>query len=290
MKLSKRLALVVPLVAGLAAVGVAGAAHSKPNGPHCGDTISQDTTLTESLYCSGDGLIVAPSVNVTIDFAHHRLFGSGSGTGITTAYTGSTVTIKDGTIRGFGDGLGANDRTSAQRMRIIGNSGFGVWVGISDAGPTQGFVLKDSVVIGNGGGISLGGSLGTQIVDSRIVANGGYGIVLGGHSDRTTISGSYIARNGSDGVYSDQSFIRFTNNRFIENAGNGVFVLDSLGDGYFFADNLALRNGQLGIAAPEGAVDGGGNKAAGNGDPLQCINIVCTAMSVRAPTVLGRYG
>jgi parallel beta-helix repeat protein len=39
--------------------------------------------------------------------------------------------------------------------------------------------------------------------------------------------------------------------------------------------NEARRNGDLGIAAVPGVIDGGGNKASGNGDPRQCTNIVC---------------
>ena len=39
--------------------------------------------------------------------------------------------------------------------------------------------------------------------------------------------------------------------------------------------NLALRNGALGIAAVRGVIDGGGNRAGGNGDPRQCVNVVC---------------
>jgi hypothetical protein len=39
--------------------------------------------------------------------------------------------------------------------------------------------------------------------------------------------------------------------------------------------NEARRNGDLGIEAVRGVIDGGGNKASGNGDPRQCINIVC---------------
>jgi hypothetical protein len=34
------------------------------------------------------------------------------------------------------------------------------------------------------------------------------------------------------------------------------------------------HNGDLGIEAAPGA-DGGGNKASGNGNPLQCVNVVC---------------
>jgi parallel beta-helix repeat protein len=39
--------------------------------------------------------------------------------------------------------------------------------------------------------------------------------------------------------------------------------------------NLALRNGNLGIEAVAGVIDGGGNHAFGNGNPAQCINIAC---------------
>jgi hypothetical protein len=39
--------------------------------------------------------------------------------------------------------------------------------------------------------------------------------------------------------------------------------------------NRALRNHDLGIQAVRGVIDGGGNRASGNGDPRQCINIVC---------------
>jgi hypothetical protein len=39
--------------------------------------------------------------------------------------------------------------------------------------------------------------------------------------------------------------------------------------------NLALRNGDLGIEAVPGVIDGGGNKAQGNGNPAQCLNVAC---------------
>jgi hypothetical protein len=39
--------------------------------------------------------------------------------------------------------------------------------------------------------------------------------------------------------------------------------------------NRALRNRDLGIEAVRGVIDGGGNKASGNGDPRQCTHIVC---------------
>ena len=40
-------------------------------------------------------------------------------------------------------------------------------------------------------------------------------------------------------------------------------------------DNLAARNADLGIDAVAGVTDGGGNRAFGNGNPLQCTNVFC---------------
>jgi hypothetical protein len=39
--------------------------------------------------------------------------------------------------------------------------------------------------------------------------------------------------------------------------------------------NIANRNHDLGIEAVPGVIDGGGNHAAGNGNPVQCTNIDC---------------
>jgi hypothetical protein len=39
--------------------------------------------------------------------------------------------------------------------------------------------------------------------------------------------------------------------------------------------NTANRNHDLGIEAVPGVTDGGGNRARGNGNPLQCTNIDC---------------
>ena len=39
--------------------------------------------------------------------------------------------------------------------------------------------------------------------------------------------------------------------------------------------NLARRNGDRGIDAVAGVIDGGGNTAFQNGNPVQCINVMC---------------
>jgi hypothetical protein len=39
--------------------------------------------------------------------------------------------------------------------------------------------------------------------------------------------------------------------------------------------NRAERNGDLGIEAVKGVIDGGGNRASGNGDARQCLHVKC---------------
>jgi parallel beta-helix repeat protein len=41
------------------------------------------------------------------------------------------------------------------------------------------------------------------------------------------------------------------------------------------ARNTAKRNGDFGIEAVPGVIDGGGNRAFGNGNPAQCLNVAC---------------
>ena len=39
--------------------------------------------------------------------------------------------------------------------------------------------------------------------------------------------------------------------------------------------NRARRNADLGIDAVKGVIDGGGNRAGGNGDRRQCVHVKC---------------
>ncbi len=58
-----------------------------------------------------------------------------------------------------------------------------------------------------------------------------------------------------------------------DNLGDGIAVG---GGGHTIADNAAYNNAAFGITAAEGNIDGGGNTASGNGEPLQCVGVVCT--------------
>jgi parallel beta-helix repeat protein len=61
-------------------------------------------------------------------------------------------------------------------------------------------------------------------------------------------------------------------NRANGNGGDGVQVLNATTT---VTRNTANQNGDFGIEAVPGVIDGGGNRAFGNGNPLQCLNVVC---------------
>jgi hypothetical protein len=103
----------------------------------CGETITQDTTLTQNLVnCPGDGLVVG-APNITINLNGHRLGGTGNGYGIsnfgapppppcskddcwpTAGLPG--LTVKNGTIAGFANALYAvGDHETFRGLHVKG--------------------------------------------------------------------------------------------------------------------------------------------------------------------------
>jgi hypothetical protein len=60
---------------------------------------------------------------------------------------------------------------------------------------------------------------------------------------------------------------------FAEGAGDDGFDVES--GATTLTKNTANHNDDLGINAVAGVTDGGGNRAGGNGNPLQCTNVFC---------------
>jgi parallel beta-helix repeat protein len=78
----------------------------------------------------------------------------------------------------------------------------------------------------------------------------GDGIFVDAATTGTRVRGNVAANNGDDGID-------------VESPATTLI------------DNVANNNHDLGIDAVTGVVDGGGNKASGNGNPLQCLNVSC---------------
>ena len=132
--------------------------------------------------------------------------------------------------------------------------------------------------------------------------SGGFGIVVDG-ADRTTLDRNILTGGRGPAIFvtvleaptvpEDNVVSR---NVVTGNLGDGILV-DSGATGTLLVRNLASRNGDdgidvdvpattlthnianrnrdLGIEAVPGVIDGGGNRAAGNGNPAQCTNIEC---------------
>ena len=90
------------------------------------------------------------------------------------------------------------------------------------------------------------------------------------------MAGNRTCDNGSDGVLVGASSLArpaaVTDNF---SKGNGDDGIDVDAAGTTIARNKANVNADLGIEAVPGVIDGGGNKASGNGNPAQCMNVSC---------------
>jgi large repetitive protein len=155
-----------------------------------------------------------------------------------------------------------------QNARIEDNSLLGVGMGIyggSGNSIRENTVSGAIAVFGTGDGIGLYGGSDNSIEKNTISDADLSAIFVGespfGDSDPsvgTTVRGNLVTRSGSSS-YSD-------------NNDDGIHVEDP---GTVIAGNAANNNADLGIQAVPEVIDGGGNTAFGNGNPLQCLNVVC---------------
>jgi parallel beta-helix repeat protein len=153
-------------------------------------------------------------------------------------------------------------------------------------------LITDTIGCDDGCGAGIDGSGGSDVLieGNRISGTRREGIrlnefeVVGG----SPVTGNIVRRNvvrdaGTDGIalqtYTDDVSGHGTlaGNRVEENLVSGSDH-DGINIGRpanTVTRNLALHNHALGIEAVQGAIDGGGNLAFGNGDPRQCLRIAC---------------
>jgi large repetitive protein len=134
--------------------------------------------------------------------------------------------------------------------------------------------------IGCGFGISLeGGS--HNLVARNKVTRARYGIRVDAFEGTTV--GNVVRANVVRAAEIDDIVVNFehvgpvTNTLLVRNIaiGAGDDGIDVESSSTTLTRNVAVHNGDLGIEAVPGVIDGGGNHAAGNGNPLQCTNIDC---------------
>jgi len=125
-------------------------------------------------------------------------------------------------------------------------------------------------------GIILEGD-GNMIVGNRLVGNS-IGVTIftdGGHAVGNVVRLNYVRRAPRGGIYVDRVPERtvLKRNHVFRTGGHGILVGSPTTR---VTRNETRYNHRLGIKAVTGVIDGGGNQASGNGDPRQCVNIVCS--------------
>lgn len=206
--------------------------------------------------------------------------------------------------RVFSNGGGIHLRGSSDNViranSSTGNGGVGIAVTFSSENNT----VNDNALTGNGGqGIFLlDGANGNHLVRNVVAANTLTGVLIA-NSSTNAVAANRIAQNGGDGlgVVSDFPLVSAGNvlarNDLTANDFDGIFVdpgttetvvlaneaAENADDGIDVRNaattitrNVADRNVDLGIDAVLGVLDGGGNRATGNGNPLQCVNVACS--------------
>jgi parallel beta-helix repeat protein len=192
-------------------------------------------------------------------------------------------------------GVLSNTNTLIEKNRIIDNPIFGL-----ELDNSRGTVVAHNVIDRNFGGILIEEAARENTVTQNFVRdNRSFGIQIS-FTGPNLIERNFVSHNGSAGTFiASGIYISGTGNQILDNAvddnnRDGLLLrdahntrvernkayrnaddgIDSQGVNTFLA-NTANRNGDYGIEATPAAVDGGGNKANGNGNPAQCLNVTC---------------
>jgi parallel beta-helix repeat protein len=179
-------------------------------------------------------------------------------------FDGITVAGPGNVIR---DNVVPNPETSAllatdcRNVRVEGNrlASFGSNA-IQLTGCQDARVEGNTVPFAGSFGIQLDGGWGNLIRQNTVSATYYSGIFVGGGSVGTVVKGNLATRAGFNPSFETNP------------ESDGIQVEDA---GTTIADNRANDNADYGIQAVPGVIDGGGNTASGNGNPLQCLNVVC---------------
>jgi parallel beta-helix repeat protein len=221
--------------------------------------------VANDLPCSsGNGLNVGHA-SITINLNGHTLSGFGGGSYGVNNPGFSAVTIENGTVSGWAEGVvtsGSTNKLSGLRASQNTDTGL-VLLG-------SGSTALGNVLFKNGGfGIRVIAS-NIKVVSNTVRENGA-GIIVQFGFTGAVFQTNQVENNGGNGIQDDAAGTAMTGNVTNANANDGVF---SAGDQTAtVASNTANYNG---IEASPGGKDGGGNTAKGNVTAAQCKDVVCS--------------
>lgn len=232
-------AAVVAVTAGIGAGMLAPvAAHASVE---CGQTITVSMTLDHNLVCPNSGGITINASNVTLDLGGHTITGpppaGGTLDGVRVVSNRTGVTVRNGAIRGFDEGVGVNfgaNQTTLSGLLLDGNG-----VGIRISTGTASNVVTGNTVVNTTqfSGLQMGGN-GHVVEDNTFSMGNGAGVFLSGNVN--IVRGNRFNDMGQNAI-SVGAFPNnpgpFVNNQLIGNQVTG----SSRGPGN--ATSISLNNG-----------------------------------------------
>jgi parallel beta-helix repeat protein len=167
--------------------------------------------------------------------------------------------------------LERSDRNQVRRNRSVRDGEIGIYV----APGNRNVIARNRISHPKGTGIEVDGGQHNVFAHNWVRDTGADGIVVGFDAGvGNVVRRNHIRRAGDDGVHvnrtAEPALLRRNRTRHSKDDG---FDVDNRGTK--LTRNRAIRNGDLGIEAVRGVIDGGGNKASGNGDLRQCTHIAC---------------
>jgi parallel beta-helix repeat protein len=166
------------------------------------------------------------------------------------------------------------DRNRVRRNRSVRDGEVGIYV----APGNRNLIARNHVSHPEGRGIEVDGGDHNVIARNSVRDPGENAIILGCPRCPVLVGnvvrGNHLRGAGEDGVHIDDK-ARHTLLKRNHAFGAKDDGLDANSSTTKLTLNEARRNGDLGIEAVRGVTDGGGNRASGNGDPRQCVNVTC---------------
>jgi parallel beta-helix repeat protein len=236
-------------------------------------SVVRNSSGNGSLDRDGNGLALGDSHHVRIvnnSFRHNAHNGINTGQSSRNLIRGNVFS------RNADEGIlvegGARFRMT--RNRFVRNGG-GVTLG-----PSNRSVVAHNRIVGGSDGIRVEKGRGNLVAANVVIRTRHVGITLGIHDPLIGGAHNVVRRNlvrnsrvdGYVVVRKDRHSHLLGN--IARGAGDDGFEINSRST--TLTTNRAVRNADLGIEAVFGVIDGGGNRASGNGDPRQCANVFCT--------------
>jgi large repetitive protein len=165
-------------------------------------------------------------------------------------------------------------------------------------GPGGNHVVRNNVVTGDGRyGVDLVLSSDNLVEKNFVAGHQSFGLAVEFHSDRNLIRKNTMLGSDLFGMFVTLSADNLIDkNEAREGRLDGIQVFDASGPNTFrrneasgngrdgirvlpadqtLVTNTANSNGDLGIEADPGTIDGGGNRARDNGNAAQCVGVAC---------------